>query len=231
MSLFPQLESALDAAAQRRYPRRRQRSWARWVAAPAAAVCAAALAVAVAQHDEASAPAAAPPPLTVPAEALAQSQALVAAPTPEWRSNGTRIPHDQLPLVAAEIAARVPYPPGAGESMDWAGTPANAANMGSISARVDVQFLVEYRAACTWAQFWVFAQQTGNTPARTAATAVLQDIPHWPALRGSLRDPYERTVGWSLNARAAAAGDPAPLRQYAQGSCGRVPSPYAAAIR
>ena len=232
MSVFPELEAALGEAAERRYPRRRPRSWARWVAAPVAAVCAAALAVAVLGGRDPGMPAAtASAPVTVAPETLARSRALVAAPTPEWRGTGGRIAHAELPTVAAQIAARVPYPPGTGESMRWAGTPKRATDMGSISARVDVQFLVEYRAACTWAQFWLFAREAGNPSAVASATAVLQDIPHWPALRGSLADPYERTVGWPLNARASAAGDVAPVRRYAASNCREVPSPYSAAIR
>ncbi|MDA0179886.1 hypothetical protein OJ997_06235 [Solirubrobacter phytolaccae] len=233
MTLFPGLEAALDEAAVRRYPRRRPRSWARWVAAPALAVCAVALVVAVmpeerATHPEAAAP---PPPVTVAPETLAQSRALVDAPTPDWRDVDDRLAHAELPGVAAEIAARVPYAPGARESMDWAGTPKSPTDMSSIGSRVAVQFLVEYRAACTWAAFWLWAQQEGNTAALAGATAVLQDIPHWPALRGSLEDPYERTVGWPLNAKAAAAGDVAPVRQYAVANCTAIPSPYTAAIR
>jgi len=231
MSVFPELESALDEAAERHYPRRRQRSWATWVAVPAGAVCAAALAVALLPGPDAGAPVAAPPPVTVSAETLALSRALVAAPTPDWRDLGDRIAHERLPAVAAEIAARVPYAPGAAESMDWPGTPKSRANMSSIGSSVAVQFLVEYRAACTWAAFWLWARQEGNPAASVGATAVLQDIPHWPALRGSLADPYERTVGWPLNAKAAKAGDVAPVRQYAQANCRSVPSPYTAAIR
>lgn len=233
MSLFPELESALEAAAERRYPRRRRRSWTRWVAVPALAVCVAALVVALVPTRGGPAPVEAPaaPPVTVSLETLVRSRALAAAPTPDWRAAGGLIAHGELEAVAAEIAARVPYPPGAHESMPWTGTPNSRTDMSSINSRAQVQSLVEYRAACTWAALWLWAQQEGQTAAQAGATAVLQDVPHWPTLRGSLADPYERTVGWSLNAKAAAAGEAAPLRQYAAANCTRVPSPYAAAIR
>lgn len=226
MSAFPALEAALDAAAHRHYRRHRLGAWARWVAAPALAVCAAALVIALLPEQPAAGPAGAPP-VTVPAVTLALSQALTLTPV---TSQGDLVEHTRLRAAAAEIAARVPYPPGAGESMPWERTPADRTGMASVTQRAAIQSLVEYRAACTWLALWLFAYGEGNAPALASATAVLQDIPRWPTQRGSLADPYERTVGWSLVARAAAAGDPAPLRDYGR-NCTAVPSPYTAAIR
>lgn len=207
----------------------------RLLTVPALGASAVVLVLAVTAHQpEIEVPAAARAPLAVPEETLARSKVLVAAASvlPSGRGDDREpVPHAQLPAVAAEIAIQVPYPPGAGESMDWAGVPADPQDMGTVAYRADVQFLVEYRAACTWLAFWLFAHQGREAVALASATAVLQDIPHWPSLRGALEDPYERTVGWPLMARAAAAGDVAPLRQYAAGNCRGVPSPYAAAIR
>jgi len=187
--------------------------------------------------DHAPAPVAAAPapaPLVVPGETLARSKVLVAGAgvLPSGRDDDRApVPHAQLSAVAAEIATRVPYPPATGESMSWASLPADPQSGGSVNFRSDVQSLVEYRAACTWAAFWLFAHQAGDAAALASATAVLQDVPHWPTLRGALDEPYERTVGWPRVARASAAGDVAPVRQYASVNCTAVPSPYTAAIR
>ena len=86
-------------------------------------------------------------------------------------------------------------------------------------------------AACTWAAFWLFALEHGHAPALASATAVLQDVPHWPSARGSLGDPYERTQGWNAVAPAAAARDAAPVRTYTRANCTGVPSPYDDVIR
>lgn len=232
MSVFPALESALDAAAHRRQVAPRARSWGRWVATPALAVCAAALLVALLPADTelaATAPPVTAPPVTVPAETLALSAALTAAPRPGMR--GELVQRPRLRATATEIAAHVPYPPGAAESMDWEATPPGPADMASINDRTTVQFLVEYRAACTWATFWLFALTAGNEPALAGATAVLQDIPHWPTQRGALADPYERTQGWNAVAPAAAARDAGPVRTYARANCAEVPSPFSDVIR
>ena len=229
MSVFPGLEDALDAAAHRRFGRRRSRHWARWVAAPALAVCAAALVVAVLPGEEPGGRAAGiPRPVTVPAATLALSAALTAAPVPRV---GERVGHAELRAVATEIAARVPYPPGAGESMLWEGTPAGPTDMASINDRATVQFLVEYRAACTWATFWLFAFGEANAPALASATAVLQDVPHWPTQRATLEDKFERTAGWNAVAPAAAARDAGPVRAYATANCVEVPTPWNGVIR
>ena len=225
MSVFPALESALDAAAYRRVSR--PRSWGGWVAAPALAVCAAALLVALLPADIEQAASA--PPVVVPAETLARSGALTTAPRPEPR--GAPVRHAQLRAVAGEIAARVPYPPGAGESMDWEATPPGPSDMASINDRATVQFLVEYRAACTWVTFWLFALASANEPALAGATAVLQDVPRWPTQRATLADPYERTAGWNAVAPAAAARDAGPVRVYARGNCAEVPTPWNDVIR
>ena len=231
MSVFPGLESALDAAAHRRFGRRRSRSWGRWVAAPALAVCAAALVVAVLPGEEEPGGRAAgtPPPVTVPAATLTRSTALTTAPVPR---TGERIGHADLRAVATEIAARVPYPPGAGESMPWEGTPLSPADMASITDRTTVQFLVEYRAACTWATFWLFAFGEADAPALASATAVLQDR----SRTGRRSAPRSRT-----RSSARPAGTPSrPPRppatrvryaRYAASNCAEVPTPWNGVIR
>jgi hypothetical protein len=189
---------------------------------------------AVTNAEAAGEPDAAGAPLVVPGETLARSKVLVAGAgvLPAGREDDReRVPHAELPAVAAEIATRVPYPPETFESMNWASLPADPLAGGSVNFRSDVQFLVEYRAACTWAAFWLFAHQAGAAAALESATAVLQDIPHWPTLRGALDEPYERTVGWPRLARASAAGEVTPVRQYASVNCASVSSPYTAAIR
>ena len=230
MSAFPGLEAALDTAASRRFGGRRPRPWGRWVAAPALTVCAAALVVALLPARTAEpGVAASEPPVTVPAAALARSDALTRAP--DLAMPGEPVEHARLRAVATQIATRVPHPPGAGESMNWEATPRSSADMASIGRREAVQMLVEFRAACTWATFWLFALAQGNAPALASATAVLQDVPHWPSHRASRADPFERTQGWNAVAPAAAAGDARPVREYAGANCAMVPSPWSDVIR
>ena len=230
MSVFPALESALDAAAHRRQVVPRSRSWGRWVAAPALAVCAAALVVALLPANTVEREVGAPePPVTVPAASLARSDALTRAP--DLAMPGEPVEHVQLRAVATEIAARVPHPPGAGESMNWEATPPGPADMATIGRREAVQMLVEYRAACTWATFWLFALASGNEAALASATAVLQDVPLWPSHRASRADAFERTQGWNAVAPAAAARDAGPVRRYARANCATVPSPWSDVIR
>ena len=149
--------------------------------------------------------------MTVPAATLALScrahhGARADAPARE------RVGHAELARGRHGDRARVPYPPGAAESMPWEGTPPGPTDMASISDRATVQFLVEYRAACTWATFWLFALGEANAPALASATAVLQDVPHWPTQRAALDDRFERTAGWNAVAPAAAARDAGPVR-------------------
>jgi len=115
--------------------------------------------------------------------------------------------------------------------MPWEGTPPGPADMASITDRTTVQFLVEYRAACTWATFWLFAFGEADAPALASATAVLQDIPHWPTQRAALVDKFERTAGWNAVAAAAAARDAGPVRRYAASNCAEVPTPWNGVIR
>jgi len=167
------------------------------------------------------------PRVTVPPETLARSTALTAAPkqVPSGQDDGrVRVPHTQLPAVAAEIAAGVPYPPGAGESMDWEALPANPRDMSSVNFRSDVQMLVEYRAACTWVAFWLHAFGTANAPALGAATTVLRDVPAWPTFRGQPADDMQ--VFWNGITAAASARDPGPLRRQIELNCRSVPTPW-----
>ena len=206
MSTFPQLEEALEAAAQRHYGRRRRRlSWRPFV--PAVAVAAAAAAALLALPDNGTPPPAQErPAATVPALTLERSHALTQAPLPE--QSQTPVAHADLAAVAAEIRRSMPYPPGFEDQFDWAATPPGPYDMSSINYREEVHMLVEFRAACLWLQFWLVAA----APGRTAAAAVLADVPDWP---------YQRRAGsrWGEIAAAAARGEAAALAEYERGQC------------
>ncbi len=210
MSTFPQLEDALEAAARRHYGRRRRRfSWRPFV--PAVAVAAAATAAVLTLPHGSSPPAPdRPPAAAVPALTLARSHALTQVPGPARPIGRTRVAHADLPAVAAEIRRSIPYPPGLEDRFDWAATPPGPYDMSSINFREEVQMMVEFRAGCLWLQFWLAA----DAPGRSAAAAVLADIPEWP---------YQRNLGggsrWPQIAAAAARGDVATLTTYERGEC------------
>src|SRR4051794_8112560 len=196
-----------DQAGRRRRPR---------VLVPAGALLAAAVAsVLLVLSDAPPPPAAGAPPVVVPARVLAQAGALTRAPDKQWPKH-TRVAHTDLAATAAAYARAVPYPPGLSDHFDWEATPADPADMSAITALDDVHFLVEYRAACLWVRFWA---TTGDATARAGATRVLQAVPAWPAFRGP-RGDIERH--WPGLARAAAAGDPQPLRAELATNCAGV---------
>jgi len=212
VSTFADLEAALDAAAHRHYGRRGSRV-PRFAGVSLAVACVA-VAVVLAATPASEDPVAGVgvPPVTVPASTLAVSHALTLAP----RAANTRVPHASLAGVAAEAERAVPYPPGMGDRFDWAATPDDPQNMGSINFRAEVESMVQYRASCLWVRFWVSMYDAGNAGALAAATTVLADVPSWPALRFDRGDGRE---WWTTLAAQAAARDPGPLRAEVARNC------------
>ncbi len=208
MSTFPQLEEALEAAAQRHYGRRRRRfAWRPFV--PTVAVAAAAATALLALPARSTPPAFDRPAATVPALTLARSHALTRAPSPSRPSGRTPVEHADLAAVAAELRRSIPYPPGLQDTFDWAATPPGPYDMSSINYREEVQMLVEFRAGCLWLQYWLAA----DAPGRVAAATVLADFPDWP---------YQRTLGgsrWPQIPDAAARAAGAALAEYERGDC------------
>jgi hypothetical protein len=205
MSTFPELEAALEAAAYRHYGRRRRRfAWRALV--PAVAVAAAALALVFAL------PSRTPPPVQpaqVGEHTLALSHALATAPDPD-RDARTPVAHDALAAVAAELRRAIPYPPGVEDRFAWERTPPGPYDMASINYREEVQMLLEFRAGCLWARYWLQAGPAG----RAAAAQVLADVPRWP---------YRRDGGdgsqWPQLAQAAARDDAAAVEELQRGDC------------
>jgi hypothetical protein len=214
MSAFEGLEAALDAAAHRRYGRRRRPRLLVSAAALAAAAVANVVLV-LSDTPPRAGVAAGVPPVVVPAQTLALAEGLLRAPDREWPKR-TSVEHSRLAATAAAHARDVPYPPGLSDHFNWAATPADPRDMSSVNALDEVHFLVEYRAACLWVRFWT---TTADGAARAAATQVLQTVPSWPAFRKPNGDIDEH---WTGLARAAAAGDPQPLRQELAVNCGEV---------
>jgi hypothetical protein len=206
VSTFPELEAALEAAAQRHYGRRRR--WPAWrVLAPAVAVAAAALALLVALPSRTSPPPA--PPAQVSEKALALSHALAQAPDPD-RDARTPVAHADLAAVAAELRRGIPYPPGVEDRFEWERTPPGPYDMASINYREEVQMLLEFRAGCLWARYWLQADAAG----RAAAAEVLADVPRWPYRRSSAAGSP-----WPEIAAAAARGDAAAVQELQRGDC------------
>jgi hypothetical protein len=204
VSRLPQLEAQLVTAAARRP---RPRAPRRIAIGLAAAACAAALVLQFAPRREDQVPATAPP--GVPAQTLALSHALTAAPAPS-RDARHPIPHLELPAVAAALEARTPYPPGVRDGFDWAATPADPQSMASIDFHADVQSLVEYRSYCLWLKYWLAGEDTAG------AAAVIADVPRWPTRRQT--DPYELEVQARIQA-AVRDGDVAPIQREVALNC------------
>jgi hypothetical protein len=213
VTTFPELEAALDAAAHRHY--RRRRRFRLPLGAPVLAVaCVAALALFLWPHPVPEGVPAARAP-GVPAETLALSHALTLAPAtqPLRPTVDEPIPHAALPAVAAEYERQTPYPPSGRDTFDWAATPDDPHNMASINFRTDVQWLVEFRAACLWMRYWL--ETEGFPEARQASTTVLADIPAWPSFRA-------RGSGAQEVARQAAVGDAAVVAAAVASDCAQV---------
>jgi hypothetical protein len=210
MTAFPELEAALDAAARRHYRRRRRFGWRFAMPAMAVAVaCVAALVLAPSPEPvPAPGPAKAP---SVPAATLELSHALTLAPATQRRLRpgiDEPVPHAELPAIAAEFERQTPYPPSGRDTFNWAASPADPQDMGSINYRNDIQGLVEFRAGCLWLRYWLASEGAE----RQAATAVLADVPDWPSRRdqpGTARKAAERS----------AAGDDAAVAAIAAGDC------------
>ncbi len=213
MSTFGELEAALDAAAHRHYGRGRPRVPPLVYAAVALAAAAVVLVLALTPAPESPVAAVGEPPaVRVPERTLALSHALTLAP----RVVDARVPHASLAAVAGSLERLVPYPPGMVDRFDWAATPDDPTDMSSINFRIDVETLVQYRASCLWLRFWVAMYDAGNAGALAAATAVLADVPSWPALRFDRGDGRE---WWTTLAAQAAARDPGPLRAEVARNC------------
>ncbi len=148
----------------------------------------------------------------VPAATLELSRALTLAPAtqPMRPSVDQPVPHAELPAVAASYERQTPYPPSGRDTFDWAATPADSHDMASINYRVDIQGLVEFRAACLWMRYWLATG--GFAEARQAAATVLADVPAWPSLRA-------RAGGAQEVARQAAAGDAAAVAATVASDC------------
>ena len=146
-------------------------------------------------------------------ETLERSRRLAVAPDLSASAGGRDDPiaHAQLPAVAGAAQAQVPYPPGMRDRFDWAATPADPRDMGSVTALRDVQLMLQYRARCLWARFWLRAHGAGSEGVTEAATTVLAQSARWPALRTD-----ERAAALT---RAARSRTPQMLRAYASSSC------------
>jgi hypothetical protein len=207
VTTFPELEAALDAAAHRHYRRRRRLRFP--LAAPVLAVALVAALVFLLRPAPESGPAQAP---GVPAATLELSHALTLAPaTRPLRPNVDQpVPHAELPAVAASYERQTPYPPSGRDSFNWAATTDDPHDMASINYRTDIQWLVEFRAACLWMRYWLATEDLPE--ARRAAATVLADIPAWPSLRAQAGGAQEV-------ARQAAAGDAAAVAATVASDC------------
>ena len=159
-------------------------------------------------------------PVTVPAATLTRSTALTTAPVPR---TGERIGHADLRAVATEHRGTRPVPAGGGRvepgrarrqpgRHGFDHRPHHGAVPRRVPRRLHLGHVLAVRV------------RGADAPALASATAVLQDIPHWPTQRAALEDRFERTAGWNAVAAAAAARDAGPVRRYAASNCAEVPT-------
>jgi hypothetical protein len=173
-----------------------------------ALACAAAAAVTLTHlPGHAARPAHVPP--AVPAKTLALSHALATAPDlPRFTGREPTLAHAALPFVADALENRTPYPPGRRDPFNWRSITPDATDMAAIAYARDVQGLVEHRAACIWLRYLLASEG----PQREAATAVLSDVPHWPALR-------DGPGNWADVPARIAAGDAQALDRQVRDDC------------
>jgi hypothetical protein len=217
VTTFPALEAALEEAAHWHYGRRRRpfRSWR--LAVPAVAAALAASAAVIALPDEPAPRPERPAPNAIPAATLERSRALTRAPDVSWDSTEV-VTHDELARVAESYELQTPYPPGGRDTFDWAATPSDPLNMASISRRLEVQRLVEFRASCIWQAYWLAVEAPA---ARRAAAAVLADVARWPTWRRPSSAARAERV-----AASAARGDGATIAENYRGDCSGMQSPW-----
>jgi hypothetical protein len=112
--------------------------------------------------------------------------ALTSAPGTDW--DGTSYPVAQARSVAKERAAGIPVPAGGTFSgVRW--------ELGEgVVAESEIDGVISYNAACQWLRAW----RDGRDAA--TALAVLEQIPEWPAFRGTDSGRFVATVAEEANA-------------------------------
>jgi hypothetical protein len=224
MTVFPQLRDALADAARDHYGGSRRRWSARrprrslLVTATACVGVVAVLLLAFRGDDQelATAPMQFPP---VPDSTLTISAALTRDParTPAGadETRPTPIPDDELVEVAGTVRARLAYPPGIRDDLQWLGA---EGDMAQIDHRSDLQQVMEHRAGCLWLSFWLQAKAAGAVESASAAATVLGEVGRWPATRGM---PTEDATAerWAGMARLARQGDADALAQAERRDC------------
>lgn len=139
--------------------------------------------------------------------------------TSEWlRTNGD----DYREVVEELRPTEVPVPPGFSYARDVDGfiewTTKEPASLQVTMVRGSYAFW----AVCAWEREWLAAYAAGDESRRTAATAILREVPSWPlivATDGGGTVDHLRTV-----AEAADRGDGDPVRRDVQNNCRPLPT-------
>lgn len=134
--------------------------------------------------------------------------------TSEWLDSGAA---DFDTVVRELVPTDIPLPPGASFDVAVRTVVENGTSSGGLVQVTGVRATFESYAACSWESEW-FDAFTATDPTReNRAVAVLRAVPYWPmAIKtdgGGVRE-LERTI-----ADAAAAGNPAPVRNDLDVNC------------
>ncbi len=95
----------------------------------------------------------------------------------------------------------------------------------SVLDRNDLRVAFSYDAVCAWQGYWLQEHAAGNSTAADDALRTLQAIPTWPGW-GTNTDSSVRN-GYRAVADAAAADNPAPVRQLWTVNCTGLPQAWA----
>lgn len=224
MTLLPQLEEQLNAAAQRELagvptlrarlrPSPTHRRWA--LVGIAAGVVTVFGVIGLQSVGDREMTASAPPQETLDkSDALTREAAI--------RSSGQ---NRQEPLSAGELAdyvaelqRRLPYPPGARDDLSAViRPPRTSTDMGGVSYASDAELLGQYRAWCVWQRYWLATYEAAALDANRAAMTVLDQVPGWSAFRDGDTRQQKRIAAAARSDDAAAIGRNVAL------NCGTVP--------
>jgi hypothetical protein len=149
------------------------------------------------------------PPATIQQEAQnLTDQPAISAHDSADTNVSQRLSPNETPTVASEIAKSVPLPPGGTvKDIDWK-------LIGNTSAE-SVRSFVEFNASCDWLKYWIKIHDANDQSALDSANTVIQTIPDWPSFRND--QGAQGVLGDVI--KAAAAGDPEPVKANVEANC------------
>jgi hypothetical protein len=129
-----------------------------------------------------------------------------------------RVDAPDFPALALRLARGIPYPPGdrAANYLHFLIRPNTEMQAKGITGHFAGD------AQCAWYGYWLQARHDGNTAAATTALHQIAALPSWKAIT----DVDSGGPTYAAWARAAAAGDTAPIQQFVTVNCAGLPQAW-----